>query len=79
MAVAGRSSVGASQAEADRLGLNGVLWGYDDDLWATYQVFGQPTAFLITADDKIYDGPRYRVSDEPSIRTGIENLLAVHG
>ncbi len=76
VAVAGRSSLDRSAAEADRLGLDGVLWGYDDELWATYQVFGQPTGFLITGDDRLLDGPRYRISDETSLRDGFDALLA---
>ncbi len=79
VAVAGRSDLERTREVAGRLGLDRVAWGYDPGLWERYEVFGQPTAYLITADGKIYDGPWFRVTDEGSIRTGIEELLAVHG
>ncbi len=79
VAVAGRSDLGSTREEAEKLGLDRVRWGYDQSLWETYQVFGQPTAFLITADDKIHAGPWFRVTDEAGIRAGVEELLALEG
>ena len=78
VAVAGRSSLGSSAAAASSLFSDRLLWGYDDDLWAEYAVRGQPTTFLITADDKLYQGPLYRLTSESDIRAAIDDLLAVH-
>ncbi|MEX2323803.1 MAG: TlpA disulfide reductase family protein [Acidimicrobiia bacterium] len=54
--VAGRSTLEASQ---ERAGIwfssDRILWGYDDDLWQTYLVRGQPVGFLISSDDVIVD------------------------
>ena len=56
VAVAGRSTLEASQ---ERAGIwfpsDQVLWGYDDELWQTYLVRGQPVGFLISSDDVIID------------------------
>ena len=78
VAVAGRSSLGSSAAYADRVLDQNMLWGYDDDLWELYEVRGQPTTFLITADNKVYQGPLFRLGDESGIRAAIDDLLAVH-
>ena len=76
--IAGRSNIGESRKEAERLGLDRIAWGYDDELWEQYQVFGQPTAFLITADDKIFEGPWYRITDSVAVQAGLDALLALH-
>ncbi|MDH3425888.1 MAG: hypothetical protein OEM22_04375 [Acidimicrobiia bacterium] len=77
--IAGRSNLEESRKEADRLGLDRIAWGYDEGLWDQYKVFGQPTGFLITADDKIYEGPWYRITDPVAVQEGLDSLLALHG
>ena len=78
VAVAGRSSLDASASAASSLFSDRLLWGYDDDLWGLYAVRGQPTTFLITADNKLFQGPLFRLADESGIRAAVEELLAVH-
>ncbi len=78
VAVAGRSSLETSASTASSLFSDRLLWGYDEDLWALYGVRGQPTTFLITADNKVYQGPLYRIVTESVIRNAIEDLLSVH-
>ncbi len=79
MAVAGRSDLGSTREVAEQLGLDRVAWGYAPDLWDSYGVRGQPTAFLISADAKLFAGPWFRITDEPTIREGVEELLAIGG
>ncbi len=78
VAVAGRSSLDSSARAAASLFTDRLLWGYDEDLWALYGVRGQPTTFLITADNKVYEGPLYSLRSESDMRNAIEDLLAVH-
>lgn len=76
VAVAGRSTVEASRARvgewfsADRL-----LWGYDDDLWGTYLVPGQPMSFLISGDGVIVDR-WFGAVGELVLRERLDGLLA---
>lgn len=57
LAVAGRSSFDASAERAPQLfDEERILWGYDDALWDRYEVFSQPTIFLISGDDVVVDG-----------------------
>ncbi len=79
VAVAGRSSLESTREVAAALGLDRVAWGYAPELWDVYGVRGQPTAYLITPDAKLFEGPWFRVTDEPTIRAGVEGLLAVSG
>lgn len=53
-----------------------LLWGYSDDLWSTYEVFGQPVSFLITGDDIIV-GNWFGAAGESDIRAGLDYLLSV--
>lgn len=78
VAVAGRSSLDSSASAASSLFTDRLQWGYDEDLWGLYGVRGQPTTFLITADNKIYQGPLFRLTDASAIRGAIEDLLSVH-
>lgn len=56
VAVAGRSTLQASRERASTwFSPDRILWGYDDDLWQTYLVRGQPVGFLISGDDVIVD------------------------
>ena len=78
VAVAGRSDLGNTANVASSLFSDRLLWGYDDDIWALYAVRGQPTTFLITADNKVYQGPLFRLTNEDDIRAALDDLLSVH-
>jgi hypothetical protein len=77
VAVAGRSSESASRA---RVGVwfdpNRILWGYDDDLWALYSVFGQPTTVLISSDDVIVGGWAGALTEE-ELREQLDRLATI--
>jgi hypothetical protein len=77
VAVAGRSSESASRA---RVGVwfdaSRILWGYDDDLWALFSVFGQPTTILISSDDVIVGGWAGALSEE-ELRAELDRLVTI--
>jgi len=75
--VAGRSSPEASALRVgDWFSPDRILWGYDDDLWPMYEVFGQPVSFLISSDDVIVGG-WYGAIDETTMREQFDRLVAV--
>jgi len=47
LAIAGRSDLEASAKAAKQLFSKNLLWGYDDSVWDTYGVPGQPASVLI--------------------------------
>ena len=53
-----------------------VLWGYSDELWPTYEVFGQPFSVLISGDDQIVGG-WYGAAGEEELRTQLDFLASV--
>ena len=53
-----------------------ILWGYDDDLWALFAVFGQPTTILISSDDVIVGGWRGALS-EAELREELDRLVEI--
>jgi len=53
-----------------------VLWGYSDELWPTYEVFGQPFSVLISGDDQIVGG-WYGAAGEEELRTQLDFLVSV--
>lgn len=75
--VAGRSSEAASR---ERVGVwfdpSRLLWGYDDDLWARYSVFGQPTIVLISGDDVIVGGWAGARSED-DLRSQLDRLVGI--
>ncbi len=77
LAVAGRSSPDAS---ALRVGSwfspDRILWGYSDELWPVYEIFGQPASVLISGDDVIVGG-WYGALDEAALRAQLDALVAV--
>ena len=77
VAVAGRSSESASR---ERVGVWfdpwRILWGYDDDVWALFSVFGQPTTVLISSDDVIVGGWAGALSEE-ELRAELDRLAAI--
>lgn len=75
VAVAGRSDLDSTAAEAERLFSN-LDWGLDDSIWELYGVPYQPVTFLITGDDIIFerfDGVPYGADE---LRERLEALLA---
>lgn len=77
LAVAGRSSPEASaQRVGDWFSPDRILWGYDDDLWPTYEVFGQPVSYLISSDDVIVGG-WYGAAGEEDLRAQLDFLVAI--
>lgn len=77
VAVAGRSSLEASRP---RVGLwfspDRLLWGYDDGLWQTYLVRGQPVSFLISSDGIIVDH-WFGYSGEDELRVRLDRLVSI--
>ncbi len=77
VAVAGRSSEAASRK---RVGVwfdpARILWGYSDDLWGQFGVFGQPTTILISSDDVIVGGWAGALSEE-ELREQLDRLVEV--
>ena len=78
LAVAGRSDFEKSAEEAPKLFSDRLAWGYDDDLWERYEIFGQPVSVLVTADDKVFDG-WFGAAPDDFMRERLDALLAVHG
>lgn len=77
VAVAGRSSADASARRVgDWFSPERILWGYDDDLWPTYEVFGQPVSYLISSDDVIVGG-WYGAVGEAALREQLDALVAI--
>lgn len=77
VAVAGRSSPEASaQRVGDWFSPDRILWGYDDDLWSTYEVFGQPVSYLISSDDVIVGG-WFGAAGEAALREQLDALVAI--
>jgi hypothetical protein len=77
LGVAGRSSPEASaQRVGDWFSPDRILWGYDDDLWPRYEVFGQPVSFLISSDDVVVGG-WYGAVDEEALRAELDRLAAI--
>mgnify|MGYP001569082064 CR=1 FL=1 len=77
LAVAGRSTEAASR---ERVGIwfdpSRILWGYDDDVWALFGVFGQPVTFLISSDDVIVGGWNGARSEE-ELRSELDRLAGI--
>lgn len=77
LAVAGRSSEDASAVRVgDWFSPDRILWGYDDDLWALYEVFGQPVSVLISGDDVVVGG-WFGAVDEVTLRAELDRLATI--
>jgi hypothetical protein len=75
VAVAGRSGLEETAAEADAL-FSRLDWGLDDSIWDIYGVPYQPVTFLITGSDVVVDtwaGPL----DADDIRGRLDALVAL--
>ncbi len=76
VAVAGRSDFGSTEARANELFGDALLWGLDDTIWDLYGVPYQPVTFLITGGDTIVDGwPG--LLPEADIRSRIDTLVSL--
>lgn len=53
-----------------------ILWGYDDDLWSQYEIFGQPASVLISSDDVIV-GRWFGAAGEIELRAALDALAAI--
>jgi hypothetical protein len=77
VAVAGRSS---PEASALRVGSwfspDRILWGYSDELWSRYEIFGQPKSVLISGDDVIVGG-WFGAVGEATLRAQLDTLVAI--
>lgn len=75
--MAGRSDEASSR---QRVGVwfspERILWGYDDSVWALYEVPYQPITFLISSDDVIVD-MWFGALSEAEIRARVEALAEV--
>ena len=75
VAVAGRSSLEDTAAEADAL-FSRLDWGLDDSIWDLYGVFGQPVTFLITGSDVTVDTWAGALGED-EIRARLDSLVAL--
>ena len=77
LAVAGRSSESTSAERAPQwFDESRIRWGYSDELWATYEVFSQPTVFLISSDDVIL-GQWFGEQPESVIRDALDQMVLI--
>ncbi len=77
LAVAGRSNESESAERAPQwFDESRIRWGYSDDLWARYEVFGQPTVFLISSDDVVL-GQWYGEQTEATIRDVLDQMVVI--
>lgn len=53
-----------------------MLWGYSDEVWPSYGIFGQPASVLISGDDVIVGG-WYGALDEAVMRATLDALVAI--
>ena len=74
VAVAGRSDLASTAAEADALFGDGLKWGLDDSIWDLYGARYQPITFAITADGRVAD-TWYGALGASEIRTVLDGLL----
>lgn len=77
VAVAGRSTLEASQARAAVwFPSDQIMWGYDDGLWQTYLIPGQPAGVLISSDNVIVDRWFGNIGKE-AIMERLDTLVAI--
>lgn len=53
-----------------------ILWGYSDELWPQFEIFGQPQSVLISSDDVIVGG-WYGALGEAGLREQLDALVAI--
>jgi hypothetical protein len=74
VAVAGRAAYEPTAARAAELFGDKLDWGLDDDLWATYDVPGQPTVVLIV--DGVEVDRWFGAIGEDALRERVEQAVA---
>jgi len=75
LAVAGRSGLAATEAAAARLMPSGAMsWTLDESIWETYEVFGQPVTFAISANGVVVDS-WFGLRDDGEIRGVLDQLV----
>jgi hypothetical protein len=78
LAMGGRSGLDATTARAAELMPSGsMLWSLDDAVWESYEVFGQPVTFAISADKVIVD-QWSGVRNEAEIRATLDILATTN-
>ena len=55
-----------------------MLWSLDDSVWESYEVFGQPVTFAISADKVIVD-QWFGVRNQAEIRATLDILASTAG
>jgi len=76
LAVGGRGSLDATTSRAAELMPSGsMLWSLDDSVWESYEVFGQPVTFAISADKVIVD-QWFGIRNEAEIRATLDILVS---
>lgn len=78
LAVGGRAGLDATTTRAAELMPSGsMLWSLDDSVWESYEVFGQPVTFVISADKVIVD-QWFGVRNEAEIRATLDTLATAN-
>ena len=76
LAVAGRSTFeDSARRVGDWFSPDRILWGYSDEVWGQYEIFGQPASVLISGDDVIVGGWFGAVGEE-ELRRQLDALVA---
>ena len=77
VAVAGRSNAEESAKVASSLfDEDRIFWGYSEDVWEDYEVFGQPTVVLISSDDVLLGGWSGGQA-EATIRDALDQMVVI--
>jgi thiol-disulfide isomerase/thioredoxin len=78
VAVAGKSDLAATAAEAERLFSPAISWGLDDSIWDLYEVPYQPASFFITGNDIVIERRAGPVSED-EMRDLFDELIRLAG
>jgi hypothetical protein len=79
LAVGGRAGLDATTSRAAELMPSGsMLWSLDDSVWESYEVFGQPVTFAISADKVIID-QWFGIRNAGEIRATLDILASTAG
>lgn len=77
IAVAGRSSLGdTAQVASSLFSEERINWVYAEGVWEDWEVFGQPTVFLVTSDDILFTG-WFGEQGETFLREQLDELVRV--
>jgi len=79
LAIGWKGSLEATERRAAELMPSGkVLWALDESVFETYEVFGQPVTFAISADKVIID-QWFGIRNEGEIRATLDILASTAG